>query len=482
MTTHSTSPLSPSSPALAGGRALLSRALLIQTIAALLALGGLCLPATAIAAGNVYATSEFEEPGLWQYTAGSNGALSAGVPASMPIESSATNFALGPDGRNLYAGGHGIFDYKVEASGTIPAQTPVFTELPGSEGTDAIAVSPNGKSLYVASWFSIWQYHVSKEGGLTLVATPTTVSGDGIVLRLALAPDGKSLYAVTGSEIWQYDVSGTGKLSPKTPATVLTTEEAGAIAISPDGKNAYVAGSYPAGRAWQYGIEPSGTLAPLAPATVEGVEGPTDMAISPDGSSVYVSDGANDMISQYSRGVGGALIPKTPSTVATGIFPDGIAISPDGKSLYAATDGEFKTRQTLWQYVVGAGGLLTANTPATVESGAIDRRVAVLPDQGPTAAFAKRIAPAGSLSKFNGSRSSDPDGEVVRYDWNLGDGTLIENGGPVVKHVYTVSGEYTVTLTVTDSAGCSTTVIYTGQATLCNGGPRAEKSKVITVP
>ncbi|MCB0421822.1 MAG: PKD domain-containing protein [Bdellovibrionales bacterium] len=53
---------------------------------------------------------------------------------------------------------------------------------------------------------------------------------------------------------------------------------------------------------------------------------------------------------------------------------------------------------------------------------------------------------------FNGSMSSDPDGDSLSYNWDFGD----ENGsqvGPEVTHSYMDYGTYSVTLTVTDSKG-----------------------------
>jgi PKD repeat protein len=54
---------------------------------------------------------------------------------------------------------------------------------------------------------------------------------------------------------------------------------------------------------------------------------------------------------------------------------------------------------------------------------------------------------------FDGTGSSDPDGSIVAYDWDYGDGTVDFDAGPVPSHTYTASGDYQVTLTVTDDAG-----------------------------
>jgi PKD repeat protein len=74
-------------------------------------------------------------------------------------------------------------------------------------------------------------------------------------------------------------------------------------------------------------------------------------------------------------------------------------------------------------------------------------------DLPPTAvASAKPTSGPVPLSiAFSGTGSTDPDGTVVGYSWDFGDGQLSTEPSPT--HTYTSTGTYTVTLTVTDNSG-----------------------------
>jgi PKD domain-containing protein/CARDB protein/matrixin len=52
---------------------------------------------------------------------------------------------------------------------------------------------------------------------------------------------------------------------------------------------------------------------------------------------------------------------------------------------------------------------------------------------------------------FDGTCSSDPDGQIVSYQWDFGDGS--SGTGPSPQHWYSYPGHYVVTLTVTDNSG-----------------------------
>ncbi len=63
--------------------------------------------------------------------------------------------------------------------------------------------------------------------------------------------------------------------------------------------------------------------------------------------------------------------------------------------------------------------------------------------------------PAPLAVRFDGSGSSDPDGSIVAWAWNFGDGGT--GSGAIVDHTYTTLGWKYASLTVTDSAGLTAT-------------------------
>jgi PKD repeat protein len=103
--------------------------------------------------------------------------------------------------------------------------------------------------------------------------------------------------------------------------------------------------------------------------------------------------------------------------------------------------------------VDGAGHVYAASLTGTVyrlfQSG--------VADAPPVPSFTVTPNPAtpGQTVRFDASGSSDPDGHIVTYAWDLtGDGKT-DASGPTASTTYTTTGTHSITLTVTDDGGVS---------------------------
>ncbi|MDJ0838882.1 MAG: PKD domain-containing protein [Acidobacteriota bacterium] len=125
-------------------------------------------------------------------------------------------------------------------------------------------------------------------------------------------------------------------------------------------------------------------------------------------------------------------------------FGDGSVASGPQVSHRYDEDGQY----TVLMMVTDDAGA-SAGTTTTIDVG---------DNVGPTATFVVTpSAPRVNMPVFFDARESvDTDGEIVRYDWNFGDGTLLENQiVPTAEHTYLGAETYTVLLTATDNDGAT---------------------------
>jgi PKD repeat protein len=123
----------------------------------------------------------------------------------------------------------------------------------------------------------------------------------------------------------------------------------------------------------------------------------------------------------------------------------------------------------------------------------------VVPNQPPVAAFAANCSATNLSCSFDPGASNDPDGNILDYTWDYGDGTIKDDEGTnsgVVTHTFPQAGKYTVALTVTDNDGATDTKtmqVTVGQPVItptfvaasssCTSGTAVcGKSTVTTVP
>ncbi|SEC40249.1 6-phosphogluconolactonase, cycloisomerase 2 family [Amycolatopsis lurida] len=454
--------------------------------------------------------------------------LAGGLLASSPAYA-----ATATPGRFLLVGG--LLSQNVAVHGV--AKDGTLSKVSGSPFSASagfsIVVTPDGKKAYVASLTgsSITGYRIGSDGKLTAIPGGKVGTGAAVV-GLALTPDGSRLFATMGggeNEVRSYDVAASGTLTKTTapPAAVPGDSALSLPALTPDGRFLFVTSTL-LSKVTSFAVAPDGRLTLIGQYPTGNV--PALPAVTPDGRFLYISNEQGASMIGFAIGADGALTPTPGGPYPTGDLPHGAAItadsgrlyvptagsgavegfrigadgaltslpgspfdapdgmpgrtvlSPDGKVLFLADVFSPGVTSRVHSYTIGEnGGLAPTGLPAT-NTGVLmnDGPSAVLtPDQGPTASV-RVVSAQGGTGFFSAAASSDPDGRIVRYDWDFSDGQTSTTTEPEVAHTFTGSGPRTVRVTVTDDEGCSTKAVFTGQTVSCNGGPRATAS--VTAP
>ncbi len=128
--------------------------------------------------------------------------------------------------------------------------------------------------------------------------------------------------------------------------------------------------------------------------------------------------------------------------------------------------------------VLGAGtvGAITAGTD-TSASRATLWTVALRPQAGDGGGGTDPLPPTARASvnceqlqcRVDGTASSDPDGDIVSYAWDFGDGN--SGSGASTTHTYAEAGRYSITLTVTDATGLTSAASQPVTLTAGGGDP-----------
>jgi DNA-binding beta-propeller fold protein YncE len=352
------------------------------------------------------------------------------------------------------------------------------------------AISPNGRFLYTtnADDGTVSPFTIQANGTLKPISCPgsscQTAASPG---QPAITPNGRFLYVPQGADsISAYSIGKTGSLTPMTCLTCATGAEPSGSAVTPDGRFLYVA-NYQSNFVSVFSIGSGGALKPVnCPATncMTGA-GPDQIAITPSGRLLYVIDESTPgAVSAFLIKPGGSLSPVVcggPCSLGSHSNPFGVTVSPSGRSLYIANS---LTKGSVLPFAIQHGGTLTAIScsPTACGAGNSPYGIVASPDQAPRAAFTVMVGNAGHSTHVDASSSSASSGQTLaHYEWNFGDGTTVISTRARLGHVYKKAGHYTITLTVVDNYGCSTSIVFTGQSAYCDGGPLARRTHRIDV-
>jgi YVTN family beta-propeller protein/autotransporter-associated beta strand protein len=356
-----------------------------------------------------------------------------------------------------------------------------------------IAITPNGKTVYVATVETIG--FPGAEGFVTPINTATNTAGAQIPVGpnprgLAMSSDGKTLYVanliLTGEDFGAVTPIDTATNTAGTPIAVGAGNQPFSLAITPNGKTVYVANPFgdsvfaintgtravtaiPVG-ATSFGIAitPNGKTVYVANAfanevtvintadnmvetsiTVPGT--PNGVAVSPDGKTVYVTNFTTETVTAINTTTN-AIVATIPVEMMPEIFPgiawNGNALLASGLTFVANTSGALES--TLASGPTGspgpiftggtlqfAGPNITSSLPITLETegGTFDTLAN-------NATLSGTISGAGALTKigtgsltligtntYSGGTSFDGGIVAVNSDANLGTGPLSFDGG-----------------------------------------------------
>jgi YVTN family beta-propeller protein len=268
--------------------------------------------------------------------------------------------AVAPDGKHLYAFGLSASDLVFNISvidatddqvvATVPLDVSlVVTGVELNKNSSAIAVTPDGKHVYVTTglcssndrdcsprpenvYYAVWV--IDTATNKVVAASP----GKGYVQGIAFSPDGKHTYLATYDsdvllpQVLVFDTGNSIALPPY--------GEVNAIAITPDGKHLYVPYVLFNGT-----NSPPEIVAVIDTATntvaqtVQLETTPfgatlTGVAVTPDGKYVYVSNQVSNSVSVIDTASNTVV-----KTVLVGTSPAGVAVTPDGVHVYVSNQG-----------------------------------------------------------------------------------------------------------------------------------------------
>ena len=430
----------------------------------------LTLPAaTAAGAQRLYvAGAAPAQSGVFGFTIASDGAL-APIDGALAGTDPFFGSAISPDGRSMYvaSAGSGLHSFALAENGSV---TPIAGDA-GPANLLVATVTPDGRFVYATQGGGGGGVRTWTRGA---DGVPKTLGGGSDyagAAGLAIAPDGRHLFAtsITGGSVRPFTIAPDGSLTPG--ADLPAGASPGSTAVSPDGRFLYV-GSIGAGSSIRtYAIAPDGSLSQVGGPQPTAGSGAYDLLVSPDGRFLYVANASTGGIGRFTLAADGSPTMGIPD-VPTGGSPIGLAADFAGKWLYAH---DVAARQASG-FSLSADGIPTAlpGSPFDVQaSGQFGGTIQITPDQPPTAAFTTAVN--NRRVSFDALGSSDPDGDLVaRYDWDFGDGTTAPNGGAQLTRRYGKGSKHpAVTLTVADADGCSTAFVSAGHTPYCNGSDAA---------
>jgi YVTN family beta-propeller protein len=201
------------------------------------------------------------------------------VTASIPAEKFPYAIAVSPDGRQLYVPNHDVNLVSVVNTAT----NTVVQKIAVKPNPHCVAYSINGRRAYIANHASNIVTVLDTKNGAILNEIPVGRSPHA----LAMSPDRARVYVV------DYDSDEVSVIDPATntvAATIKVQREPQSVAFAPDSKHAYVVND------GSNTVSVIDTATNQITATVPTGQDPTNVFVTPDGKRAYVTNiSSNDV-------------------------------------------------------------------------------------------------------------------------------------------------------------------------------------------
>ncbi len=371
---------------------------------------------------------------------------------AISVPRGAGDIAITPDGATAYVTNTLSNAVTPIDTATSTAGTPITVGVGGEPQN--IAVTPNGATVYVAGDSNSV---IPIDAATNTAGSPIPVAADPI--SIAITPNGATAYVLSAGGPATITPIDTATNTVGTPISI--PKGAAGMAIAPNGATLYVTNEF------YNSVTPIDTATNSVGTPIGVGNMPAAIAITPNGTTLYVTDEGSNSVTPIDTATNSVGTP-----IGVGNQPGDIAITPNGATAYVTT--ESNTVIPIDTATNTAG--ITINVPSGTDD------IAITPDQAPVAHLSVAPAEVGQPTGFNASSSTVAFGTITAYAWDFGDSSTATTSGPTTTHTYATPGPYTASVTETDSAGTSTTQIFTGQTMSNNGGPSAVASQSFTVP
>ena len=292
----------------------------------------------------------------------------------------------------------------------------------------------------------------------------------------------------TGTQVLQIEVSEDPNTAPNAAFSQSATSGIAPLSVDFDASASEDIDGDIAGYAWNFGNGQSGTGA--TPSVTYTVPGTYQVTLNVTDNRGAVGTATSQVV--VSRPPNQPPTAQLAATPSSGTAPLLVQLSSAGSS-----DPEGAIASYSWNFGNGQTG--TGPNPSVIYStpgtyvvtltvtdgdGATNARSTTVtvtaPNQAPVPVIVATPTSGAAplLVTVNGASSTDPDGSIVSYAWNFGNGQT--SSSPTASTTYTSQGSYTIRLTVTDDAGVSRSVTRSIIVGAANQRPNAMFSAIPT--